>query len=241
MFGPAHLFALAMTLAAPLLLAVLVRLRPALDRPARLALAALLAGGWVAWYLLFAWRGWLTPANALPLNLCDWAAAVLIAALATGNHRAYVLGYFWGLCGTVQGLVTPDIAYGFPDPQFVFFFVNHGGIVAALLFLTLRGQRPRPRDLPFVVAATLFYALVAAAMDYSWGVDYGFLRSKPVNASIMQFLAPWPWYIPELVLIGLLSMAIYYAPFGLADLWRTYSTRLRRAPSRTISDSAPSS
>ena len=30
----------------------------------------------------------------------------------------------------------------------------------------------------------------------------------------MDFLSPWPWYIPELVAIGLLSLLLYYVPFG---------------------------
>ena len=36
----------------------------------------------------------------------------------------------------------------------------------------------------------------------------------------MDFLAPWPWYVPELVLIGILSLLIYYTPFWVMDLRR---------------------
>ena len=67
--------------AAPILLALAARRNPQLDRPFRLGLAALLAGGWLCWYALFAARGWLTLGNGLPLNLCDWAALALIIAL----------------------------------------------------------------------------------------------------------------------------------------------------------------
>ena len=70
---------------APLLLALAARRRPSLDRPIRFGLAALLLGGWLAWYLLFAARGWLTLGNGLPLNLCDWAAVALIVALLTAQ------------------------------------------------------------------------------------------------------------------------------------------------------------
>jgi len=139
-------------------------------------------------------------------------------------------------------LLTPDIARGFPDPQFLFFFLGHGGIIAALLYLTL-GARMRPtlRSLPRVVVATLAYAGVAGAADAVLGTNYGFLRAKPANASIMDFLSPWPWYIPELVAIGLLSMFVYYVPFGLMDLSRRYRTQARVSPSREISGSGPRS
>ena len=218
LFGPAHLAALLLAVTAPLLLAALVRRAPQLDRPIRFALAALLGAGWLAWYALFAVRGWLNVNNALPLNLCDWAAAALIVALVHPRRQIYELGYFWGLGGTVQGLVTPDIARGFPDPQFLFFFLNHGGIIASLLYLTLgTGMRPVPRSLPRVVLATFGYAAVAGFADFLLGTNYGFLRAKPANGSLLDFLSPWPWYIPELVLIGLVSVLVYYAPFYFRD------------------------
>ena len=220
LFGAAHLAMLALALLVPIVLALAARRSPALDRPLRLALAAILAGGWLCWYALFMARGWLTWDNGLPLNLCDWAAVALITALLTRQPFAYALGYFWGLGGTLQGLITPDIAYGFPDPQFIFFAINHAGIIAALLYLTFTGMRPRPASLPRVVAATLGYALVAGAADFALGTNYGFLRAKPANASLIDFLSPWPWYIPELVGIGIASMLVYYAPFWVRDGWR---------------------
>ena len=239
LFGPAHLAALALALIVPVVLAILVRRRPVLDMAFRRGLALLLAGGWLAWLTLFAARGWLTLGNELPLNLCDWAMAALVVALLHPSPRAYELGYFWGLGGTVQGLLTPDIARGFPDPQFIFFFLGHGGVIAALLYLTL-GSRMRPtlRSLPRVVVATLAYAGIVGAADAVLGTNYGFLRAKPANASIMDFLSPWPWYIPELVAMGLLSMAIYYTPFLVADGLRLYRTHERDSPSRRIEGSS---
>jgi hypothetical integral membrane protein (TIGR02206 family) len=183
-------------------------------------LAALLGGGWLCWYALFAARGWLSLSNALPLNLCDWAALALILALIRPSQLAYELGYFWGLGGSLQGLITPDLGYDFPDPQFIFFFINHAGIITALLYLTFTGMRPRPASLPRVAAATLGYALVAASADLLLGTNYGFLAAKPANPSVMDFLSPWPWYVPELVAIGILSLLIYYLPFWAMDAWR---------------------
>ncbi len=220
LFGPAHLAMLALAVLAPVMLALAARLQPRLDRPIRFALAALLLGGYACWLALFAIRGWLALGNALPLNLCDWAALALFAALLTRKQFAYELGYFWGLGGSLQGLLTPDIAYGFPDPQFVFFAINHAGIITALLYLTLTGLRPVIASLPRVVAATLFYVLVAAIADYLLGVNYGFLAAKPTVASLMDILSPWPWYIPELVLIGIVSLLLYYAPFFVWDALR---------------------
>ena len=217
LFGPAHLTVIALALAVPLLFWFIARTRPALDRPLRLSLAALLAGGWIGWYALSFARGWITLQTGLPLNLCDWAAAALIMALIRPNQFAYELGYFWGLGGTLQGLITPEVSYNFPDPQFIFFFINHAGIVAALLYLSFMGCRPYPASLLRVAGATFFYVGAAAIFDILLGVNYGFLAEKPKTASIMDMLSPWPWYIPELVLIGILSLLIYYIPFAVMD------------------------
>ncbi len=231
MFGPSHLAAIAVTLLVPLALAALARWEHPgrrADRIARIALAVLMLTGWSLWFVL-SWRqGALGLDNGLPLNLCDWASIALITALLTRNQVAYELGYFWGLGGTLQGVVTPTIYWDFPDSQFLFFFIQHSGIIAALLYLTLgTGFRPWPRSLPRVIAATLGYAAIAGLADWLLGVNYAFLREKPPNASLLSLMSPWPWYIPELVLMGMVFILVYYAPFAVLDWVR------RRSKSRT--------
>lgn len=187
--------------------------------------AAILLASWLGWYLMLGARGWLAPGNELPLNLCDWAQGALIVALLTRNQIAYELGYFWGLGGTLQAVITPDVGRDFPDIQFLLFMLDHAGLIAALLYLTLgAGLRPVPASLPRVIAATLFYVAMAAIADYAFGTNYGFLRGKGDQVSLLTFLAPWPWYIAELVLIGFVSLAVYYAPFFLLDRFRRAKT-----------------
>ena len=125
-FGPPHLTAIALTLLVPLALALLARhehLGRHADRLARIGLAMFLAAGWLGWFGLNAWRHTLHPDNGLPLNLCDWAEIALIVALLTRGQLAYELGYFWGLGGTLQGVLTPPLYYDFPDLEFIFFFI----------------------------------------------------------------------------------------------------------------------
>src|SRR6185312_9344151 len=186
LFGPAHLAMVALAFLVPAVLALAARRNPRLDQPIRLLFALFLAGGWLLWYAVFFARGWLTIDIALPLNLCDWAAVALIVAMLTANRFAYELGYFWGLGGSLQGLITPAIAHGFPDPEFIFFFVNHTGNIAALLYLTFMGLRPTPASLPRVAAATIAYAVIAGVADYLLGVNYGFLAAKPGTASLFD-------------------------------------------------------
>lgn len=223
-FGVPHLTAIALTLLLPLAMAVLARhehLGRQADRCTRIGLALFLLGGWVFWYGLNAARGELTLERFLPMHLCDWAQMALMIALVTRNQFAYELGYFWGLGGTLQGVITPTVYYDFPDAAFIAFFIQHGGVIAALLYLTLGTRmRPVPRSLPRVVAASLGYLVAAGLVDWLLGVNYGFLREKPAGQNLLTYMAPWPWYIPQLVAMGLVFIGLYYLPFLVADLLR---------------------
>src|ERR1051326_1608990 len=134
LFEPDHLATIALTLAGPLVLALLSRggRRIALDTGIRPTFAALLIATWIGWYVLFIARGWLTWGNVLPMNLCDWATIATIAACFGRSQKAYELAYFWSLAGTLRGLITPDVNYPFPEPQFVVFMLGHALIIARL-------------------------------------------------------------------------------------------------------------
>jgi hypothetical integral membrane protein (TIGR02206 family) len=238
LFGPPHLTAIGLTLTVPLALALLARhehLGRHADRLARVGLAGFLTVGLLCWYGLTAWRHDLRLDTSLPMNLCDWAEITLIVALLTRGQFAYELGYFWGLGGTLQGVLTPPLYYDFPDLQFIFFFIQHGGVVAALLYLTLGTRlRPTPRSLPRVIAACFAYLGAAALVDWFLGLNYGFLRAKPLGQNLLALMSPWPWYIPELVAAGIGFVLLYYLPFALMDWTRPYRTKGRSVPSRSM-------
>src|SRR5205814_10196709 len=72
---------------------------------------------------------------------------VIIVALWTGNRRWLEIASFWGIGGTLQAIITPNLRFGFPDLRFVSFFVAHCGIIIGIVFLMLvYGFRPRPME-----------------------------------------------------------------------------------------------
>ncbi|HEY1710438.1 MAG TPA: TIGR02206 family membrane protein [Rhizomicrobium sp.] len=221
LFGPQHLIVMALTVVVPLALVLLVRGER--RRTVSLAFAAALIATWIAWYVLFIARHWITLSNVLPMNLCDWATIAVLIALVRSSQRAYELAYFWALAGSLQGLVTPDVNYGFPEPQFIVFFLGHALIIAAVIWLTV-GMRMRPvaASVPRVIGWTLVYAAVAALIDWLLGTNYGFFRAKPGHVTLFAFMPAWPVYIPEMLALGALATIILYAPWFAAD-------RLKRA------------
>jgi hypothetical integral membrane protein (TIGR02206 family) len=218
LFGPSHLIALGLTPAVAAVLVVAVRRHPPADRPIRYLLGLMLLGVWTWWYVLAWRRGWLTIGDALPMNLCDWATIATLVTLFYPNQKSYELAYFWALGGTAQGMLTPDTPHDFPEMRFLIFFLYHGGIIAAVLYVTFGLRlRPRPKSLSRVIAWSFGYLLAAGVTDLLLGTNYGFLRAKPAQLTLFNFMPPWPWYIPELIGLGFISAAVYYAPWFIAD------------------------
>jgi hypothetical integral membrane protein (TIGR02206 family) len=222
-FGRSHEIVLALTVAVPLVLALVLRATGsrAFERAVRWILAAAIAGIWALWFAVFHRMGWLNLGNALPMDLCSWAAVATVVTLLRPNQKSYELAYFWALAGTVQGLVTPDIPFDFPEFRFVEFSVFHGGIIAAVLFLTVgMKMRPYPASIPRVIGWSLVYMAAAGITDWALGVNYGFMRAKPGHASLYDLMPGWPWYLVVVVVLALLSVMVCYAPFFVADRLR---------------------
>jgi hypothetical integral membrane protein (TIGR02206 family) len=191
----------------------------ALARAIAWIFAVAIAGVWIAWYIVFMRQGWINLGNALPLDLCSWAAIATVTALVSRHQRAYELAWFWAMAGTVQGIVTPDIPDDFPAFRFIEFSTFHGGIIAGVLFLTLGcGMRVYPRSIPRVIGWSLAYMVAAGLADWLLKVNYGFLRAKPGHASLYDLMPAWPWYIPVVVVLALLAVLICYLPFFIADM-----------------------
>ena len=230
LFGSSHVTAIALTLVVPLAFVAVVRARPTSEKQIRFGLAAVIAVNWMAWMFLLYEKGWLNIGNDIPLNLCDWATVATFVALVDLTQETYELAYFWALCGTLQALITPDCTYDFPDAKFIMFFVYHGGIIAAVVFLTI-GMKMRPylMSIARVTGWTLLYGAVAGTADWILGTNYGFLREKPDHMTLLTYMSPWPWYLPELLGAGILFMLFWYAPFALADLRAKRALRPQKA------------
>ncbi len=165
--------------------------------------------------VLIAWKmGTLTAATNLPCHLCDLASFIGAYALIKRDQLACELLYFLGIAGTLQGLLTPALTLDWPHPRFIVFFALHGGVVLAALYVVFgRLQIPRRGAVMTAFKLLLVYAMFAGLADYFSGGNYGFLRSKPSTASILDHLGPWPWYIGSLLIVSLAIFTLLDLPF----------------------------
>lgn len=160
--------------------------------------------------------------NILPFHLCDIAAFLAGIALITRHALACELTYCWGLAGTLQALITPNLSAAFPEPLFFSFFIHHGVIVITALFLPLAlNWRPRAGTWPRVLLWNQAYFIFALLVNFLTGTNFGFLLEKPHEASALDHLGPWPLYLLWLQLIAALLMGLLLLPFSRSiNVWR---------------------
>jgi hypothetical integral membrane protein (TIGR02206 family) len=190
-----------------------------LERSIVLAFTALLVANYVA-YLLFVRRvAQQTWEQMLPMQMCDWAMVVVIVALLSANRRWFEVAYFWGIGGTLQAVLTPNLRYGFPDMRFIGFFVAHCGIIVGVLFLMLtRRLRPYPFSIVRVFAWSEVYFVSAMIVDQLTQVNYGFLLHKPEAFSLLSYLSDSrPTYLLQMHALALLFFGLLYVPFAIYD------------------------
>ena len=240
LFGPAHLCALATV--GLIAAALCVTLRHATASPdgagrSRFicgALAVVLIASVGADQVVLAARGEWSVQHSLPLHLCDIAVILCAVALVELARRpqqvtvgqspraylqtVYELTYFWGLGGTTQALLTPDIEEGFPSFVWVQFFAAHGGIVVSILAMTIGlRMRPRPGSAARTWLVTAALAPPVMLIDWLLGANYMFLCGPPEQPTLYDYLGPWPWTLLSLAGLGAVLMWLCYLPFWVLD------------------------
>ena len=171
-------------------------------------------GGYAAFLLR---RQQLVWQQALPFQLCDWAMVTVIVALLTRRERWSEVSYFWGIGGTLQAILTPNLPVGFPSVRFLSFFVGHCGIVVGVIYLLVaRRFRPSLGSIWRTLAWSELYLVTTMLVDRLTNVNYGFLLHKPEAASILDYLSRTHWlYLLELNALALVFFALLYAPFAV--------------------------
>jgi hypothetical integral membrane protein (TIGR02206 family) len=223
-YGIPHLAVMGLTIVLPFALAALVRRSKSqrLERVIVVTISVILFLNY-ATYLVFVRHQTIVEwQQMLPLQLCDWGMVVVIVAMWTGRQRWFEVAYFWGIGGTVQAVLTPDLRYGFPDLRFFSFFISHCGIIVGVIFLMLiHRYRPYPMSIVRVWLWSELYFVITFVADELTHYNYGFLLHKPQAFSILNFLSDSrPLYLVQMHGLALLFFLALYTPFAIVDLAR---------------------
>lgn len=141
--------------------------------------------------------------NSLPLELCSISLGGAIILLWTGNKHIYDFVFYAGIGGALQALITPALNYSFPHFRYFHFFYTHIGIILTALYFTwMKGYRPTFKGIiKTMLILNVLLPIIFAVNVYVQG-NYMFLRTKPINGSLLDFLGPYPWYILSLEVVS---------------------------------------
>jgi hypothetical integral membrane protein (TIGR02206 family) len=159
----------------------------------------------------------------LPLSLCDLAFLLCVACFLRPNDLMLTLVAYWGLAGTLQALITPDVLQAFPSKEFLLFFVGHSVIVVCVFFLLGKNRPARlagPHGVAVAFGGLLAYTAIVGAADAAFGWNYGYLMAKPAGASVLDSMGPWPVYVGAGLVLALI---LFFAVAGLLKLlWKIF-------------------
>lgn len=221
LLAPEHVLPLGLLVGLAVLLCVAARRAPGrwIDGVAAI-MAVALVGAEVSWQpYVIANHAW-SPGSSLPVQLCDVGGFVAAAALVWRHLLLVEVAYFWGLGGTLQAVLTPDLQdHHFPSFPYLQFYVTHDLVILAALFLVIGlALRPRPGAVRRIYLLTLGCAAVVGLIDLVTGGNYMYLRVR-APGSLLEVMGPWPWYIVTGAVLTLVVLAVLDAPFRLSRLW----------------------
>lgn len=177
-------------------------------------LGLLLAGYGAFFYIQQGMSGYLSWEYSLPLELCNLVLIACILSLFGSGPFFDEISYFWGLGGTLQALITPDLGAGFPSLDFFLFFWSHGGILFGIVFiLAAKNYRPRKNSILRMMIALNVYAVTVGSINALMDWNYGYLCWKPAVSSLLDLLGPWPWYLLSLEGVALLTFFLLALPW----------------------------
>jgi hypothetical integral membrane protein (TIGR02206 family) len=221
MFSLAHTAALAgaIILIAAILIGGRHLRKPRANRAARTMLAALLIGCEISlhvWYALTDNWG----VHSLPFQLCSMTVWLSAAVMLLGDRgrKLHDIVFFLGLLGALQAMLTPNLDYTFPHFRYFHFFLAHIGIIAVSVYIiAVDRYRPTLRSAGKALLWLHVLAVPGAVANWITGSNFMFLARKPDTASLLDLLAPWPWYLLQLEAIAALLCGLLLAFVLLAE------------------------
>ncbi|WP_421384859.1 TIGR02206 family membrane protein [Bacillus salacetis] len=215
MYSPSHLLAIA---ASVLLIIIFYlarnKIKNRVENLVRYILIGLLIFGEVSfqyWYYIN--EKWDLTIN-LPFQLCSLSLYLCTIMLLTRSYRIFEISFFVSMTGAFIAILTPELFFGFPHFRFFQFFIAHIAIVLSCLYMVwIEGYRAEYTSVLKSLAALNIIAFLVFLVNIALGANYMFLLHKPVNASPIDFLGPYPWYIFSLEAVAFLLFSLLYLPF----------------------------
>lgn len=152
----------------------------------------------------------------LPLYLCSLMALLVPIFTYFRKYWMFEILVFWIIGGTLQGVITPDIAVGFLSFDYFRYWVVHLGLLSIVFyFIFVFKMRPKLKSVFKSFLAMQGYVLLMVILNYLLDANYFYLNEKPKSASLLDYFGEWPIYIIVVQLIMIPLFLLIYLPFYL--------------------------
>lgn len=152
----------------------------------------------------------------LPLYLCSLLGILIPIFTYYRKYWMFEILVFWIIAGTLQGVLTPDIAIGFPSFDFFRYWIVHLGLLIVIFyFIVVFKLKPKFKSVFKSILALQVYVLLMVTINYVLDANYSYLNEKPMSASILDYFGEWPIYILVCQLILIPFFLIIYLPFRM--------------------------
>ena len=152
-----------------------------------------------------------------PIVLCNFCGVIIPALMVTKKRIYLEVMYFWVMSATLQAIITPELANNLPNYSTIKYWIVHCGLVLAVLYAAIVYKIML--DWKSVFKSILWihaYVLFASICNYFLNANYFFLREKPKQATPLDLLPDWPWYIVIGEPITIFVFFVLLIPFLIA-------------------------
>ena len=155
----------------------------------------------------------------LPLYLCSLLAILMPLYTYYLKYWMFEILVFWIIAGTMQGVLTPDIAEGFPSLDYFRYWIVHLGLLIVIFYSILVLEfRPKFKSIFKSFLALQVYIVAIVVINYSLDANYFYLNHKPESASVLDYLGDWPYYIITVQVVIVPIFMLIYLPFYHANI-----------------------
>jgi hypothetical integral membrane protein (TIGR02206 family) len=126
---------------------------------------------------------------------------------------------FWVIAGTLQGVITPDIADGFPSLDYMRYWIVHLGLLTVIFYtIFVFKMRPKFKSIFKSFLALQVYVVLMIVINYFLDANYFYLNRKPESASVLDYFGEWPYYIIVAQLVIIPLFLLIYLPFYISEV-----------------------
>ncbi|WP_431137063.1 TIGR02206 family membrane protein [Psychroserpens mesophilus] len=158
----------------------------------------------------------------LPLYLCSLIALLIPVFSYFRRYWMFEILVFWIIAGTIQGVITPDIAVGFPSFDYFRYWIVHLGLLS-IIFYAVFVFKMKPKFISIFKSffALQLYVVFMVVINFLLDANYFYLNQKPKSASLLDYFGEWPYYIIIAQLIIIPLFLIIYVGFYLSSIKKT--------------------